>query len=222
MDGLLLCCQNEIDVQEIVDKLNKEVEVKQLEPIKYYLGIQIERTEDGSFLLSQKKKIIDFTESVGMKDSKPVSIPLKPEYLKRTDGELLPNNNDYKSAIGKLLYLSKICRPAVGLLRRKTNSPSVYDWRAVKKLARYLKGILDYKLVILACDEPRLIGFMDANLDRNGPDGKSTSGYLFFYGNSLIERTSLKQSVVALSTAEAECISATSASQELEWIIHLL
>lgn len=51
VDDLILCCKNKAD--EIVNKLNKEVEIKQLGEVKHQLGIEIERSKDGSFLLKK-------------------------------------------------------------------------------------------------------------------------------------------------------------------------
>jgi hypothetical protein len=51
---------------------------------------------------------------------------------------------------------------------------------------------------------------------------KSTSGVLFFLGNCLINRQSLKQRVVALSSCEVEYIAATSAATQALWLAHLL
>ena len=77
VDDLLICCQHKEDIKEIADNLRMEIEIKQLGEVKHYLGMEVERLNDGSFLLSQKRKIMDFIESVSMKNCKTVSTPLK-------------------------------------------------------------------------------------------------------------------------------------------------
>jgi hypothetical protein len=51
---------------------------------------------------------------------------------------------------------------------------------------------------------------------------KSTSGTLFFLGKWLISWQSVKQQVVALSSCEAEYITATTASTQALWLARLL
>ena len=65
-------------------------------------------------------------------------------------------------------------------------------------------------------------GFSDADFANDQETRKSSSGYVFFISNGAVTWTSRKQSVVALSTAEAEYISAASAAQEALWLRYLL
>ena len=53
-------------------------------------------------------------------------------------------------------------------------------------------------------------------------DSKSTSGYCFSMGSTMISWSNRKQSTVALSTAEAEYIAACSACREAVWLQKLL
>ncbi|XP_060092617.1 guanylate cyclase soluble subunit beta-2-like [Heteronotia binoei] len=108
---LMLCCQCESDVQEIVDKLSAEVEVKCFGTLEHYLGIQIERTENGGFLPSQRTKILNLAKALSLEDIKRASFPLDPSYLKLEDGVPLKDNCLYRETIGKLLYLAQLTRP---------------------------------------------------------------------------------------------------------------
>ncbi|XP_015262935.1 PREDICTED: uncharacterized mitochondrial protein AtMg00810-like [Gekko japonicus] len=192
VDDLISCCQSKEDAQEIADNLNKEVEVKQLGDVNHYPGIQTERIENGSFLWNQRHKIMDLAESLGMKDAKKVSTPLEPAYLNLKDGR-------EQSAIQRDNWqtsLSTVSRPdifvSVGILCRKTDSPSHYDWNSVKSLDRYIIKTADLELKISACDNLRLVEYMNSDWGENKTDYKSISGHLFFCGESLISWTSQK------------------------------
>lgn len=98
VDDLLIYCQHKEDINEIANKLKSEIEIKELGEVKYYLGMEIEKHNDGSFLLSQKQKIMDFIEFVSMKNCKPVSSPLELTDLKLKDSYLqimVSTNNLY-------------------------------------------------------------------------------------------------------------------------------
>jgi hypothetical protein len=63
--------------------------------------------------------------------------------------------------------------------------------------------------------------FADADF-ANGADAKSISGYACLLGESCIAWSSKKQSVVALSTTEAEYIALTHSAKEMVWLRQLL
>ena len=72
---------------------------------------------------------------------------------------------------------------------------------------RYLVGTVNYGLLFIKKEES--FSFSGDITDR-----KSTSGYIFKLSGGLISWRSRKQSYIALSTAEAEYVSLTSAAQE--------
>ena len=63
---------------------------------------------------------------------------------------------------------------------------------------------------------------MDADWARDTTDRKTSSGYLFQLEGSSISRSSRKQIPIALSSTEAEYISAAYTSQEAVWLRQLL
>ena len=67
-----------------------------------------------------------------------------------------------------------------------------------------------------------LHGFADANWAGCIDSRKSTSGEFFQIGNCAVSWRSKKQSVVALSSCEAEYVSLCSATQEAVWLRRLL
>jgi hypothetical protein len=90
-------------------------------------------------------------------------------------------------------------------------------WKAVKHLFRYLKGTLDLKLTY--SPDPNnaklFTSYTDADHGGNPDNGQSTSGYVVKMGTGAISWSSRLQSLVTLSTTEAEYVAATSAGQEI-------
>ena len=91
----------------------------------------------------------------------------------------------------------------------------------MKCIFRYLKGTLNYGLLLSKEGSADCVGFSDADWGGDHEDRKSTSGYLFQLSGAAISWRSKKQASVTLSTAEAEYIALASAAQEALWLQQL-
>ena len=135
----------------------------------------------------------------------------------------------YVSAVGALLYLAIATRPdiahTVAVLCRFNHNPGMEHWKAVKHLMRYLKGTVDLKLSYSPSpsrtNEP-FTTFTDADHSGDSDTAESTSGYLLCIGTGAVSWSSKLQSMVALSTTEAEFIAAVEAGKEMFWMRNLL
>ena len=135
----------------------------------------------------------------------------------------------YASAVGSLMYAMVYTRPdiahAVGVLSSFMSKPGKEHWTTVKRVFRYLHGTSDYGLCYQG--RPRLDrvldihGFVDADWAGDLDQRSSTSGYVFNLFGGVVSWMSKKQSVVALSTTEAEYMAATQASKEAVWLQRL-
>ena len=89
----------------------------------------------------------------------------------------------------------------------------------MKRIFRYLRGTTHLGLLYSKGDETAaLTGYSDADWGGDCNDYKSTTGYLFQIGGSVVTWKSKKQTCVALSTAEDEYIALSSAAQEAVWM----
>ena len=70
--------------------------------------------------------------------------------------------------------------------------------------------------------EPKLFGFCDSDWGGSVDDLKSTSGYTFTLGTGVFSWASNKQKSVALSTAEAEYVSASTATSQAVWLRRII
>ncbi len=77
----------------MIKLLQSKFKVKNLGEIKYYLGINIKRTEKGNFEKNQKMKIERLYENLKKEDRKPSNIPMKTIYLKEKDETRILKDN---------------------------------------------------------------------------------------------------------------------------------
>ena len=123
------------------------------------------------------------------------------------------------------MYLSVCMKPdiafAVGNLARYSAKPTKMHWKALKRVLHYLKGTVNYGLKYSNIGQLECVGYSDADWAGDVNDRKSTSGYLFMLNGAPVSWKSKKQNCVALSTAEAEYIALSSASQECKWLRQL-
>ncbi|XP_066385067.1 secreted RxLR effector protein 161-like [Miscanthus floridulus] len=133
----------------------------------------------------------------------------------------------YRGIIDSLRYLVHT-RPdivfAIGYVSRFKDDPREDHWTTVKRLVRYVKGMMDQVIVFLKTGGSglQLTMFSDADMARDIEGWRSTSGVLVFLGTALISWLSLKQKVVELSTCEAEYVAVAIAAYQAVWLHRLL
>lgn len=228
VDDILAMAQTGEQVEKFAKELGKRFKLKQLGDVKSYLGVQIARTEDGSFLLCQKGKIEQLLEKFRMSDCAGVRSPMETSFVKdsqQVERAAFENTEVFQSALGSLLYLSQWSRPdiafAVNLLSREAASPSVQAWNGIKRVLRYLQETKDFCLRLSAQGEVKLTCFVDSDW-ANSEDRKSVSGLVMKFGDSVVGWRSRKQSLIALSSTEAEFSALSDACRELEFYVCLV
>uniref|UniRef100_A0A2N9IF95 Reverse transcriptase Ty1/copia-type domain-containing protein n=1 Tax=Fagus sylvatica TaxID=28930 RepID=A0A2N9IF95_FAGSY len=182
-------------------------------------------SSDG-YYLSQAKYASDLLSKAGLTDSKTVSTPLELNVkLNTTDGEPLSDATLYRQLVGSLIYLT-VTRPdlayAVHLVSQFMSAPRSTHYAAVLRILRYIKGTLFHGLHFSAQSSLELRAYADADWAGDPTDRRSTTGYCFLLGSSLISWRSKKQSVVARSSTEAEYRALADATSELLWLRWLL
>jgi hypothetical protein len=92
---------------------------------------------------------------------------------------------------------------------------------ATKHILRYLRGTITYGLRYTSSGGLFLHGY-DADWAGSRVDRKSTFGYCFSLGSTMISWSSGKHVSIAQSTAKAEYIVASDASKEAIWLKKLV
>ena len=148
--------------------------------------------------------------------------------MPQPEGFVKEGEEQYPALIGGLTYAVTATRPdlaqALGTVNQFCSNPGEEHWKAAKRILRYIKGTIDYGITFDGNKETdvKLKGYVDADWGSNPNGRKSQSGYLFTICGGVISWASKKQSVVALSSTEAEYIAASLASQEAVWLRSLL
>lgn len=197
-------------------------------PASYFLGIEI-KSEIGRITLCQQAYTKKVVEKFGMANSKPTPTPIVKECINDTE---LNSERDvifpYRQAVGALTYLAVGTRPdiayAVGKASRNLETPTTNDVILVKRILRYLKGTADKGLVYRHTMEiPKgLVCYSDSDLGGDPETGRSTSGMVCLLSGAAISWRSHRQTMVSISSTEAEIIAASETAQELVWLNSLL
>lgn len=145
-----------------------------------------------------------------MEDCKPVGTPMVTGCkLSKQDDSPSVDEKEYMSMIRKLYYVVHN-RPdiahVVGLVAIFQKDPKETHMVAVKRIFRYLKGIVDYGLWYPYNDNFYLKVFTDVDWAGNVDERKRTTGGDFFLGERLVSWISKKQSCISQSTTEAEYV----------------
>ncbi|BBG97367.1 ABC-2 type transporter family protein [Prunus dulcis] len=225
VDDMIITGNDKQEISQLQDYLATEFEMKDLGGLKYFLGIEVARSQQGIFL-SQRKYVLDLLTDTGMLDCKPADTPIvQNHHLGEYPDQVLTNKERYQRLVGRLIYLSHT-RPdiayAVSVVSQFMHSPSEDHMNAVLRILRYLKSAPGKGLMFSKHGHLNIDGYSDADWAGNVTDRKSTSGYFTFVGGNLVTWRSKKQNVVALSSAEAEFRGMTKGICELLWLRKLL
>ena len=191
-----------------------------------YLGIEIMHEESCTWL-NQKSYIQTILHAFKMSEYNSARTPMEARFKLVKDGkEDEGNPSQFRSHIGSLKYLINTrldITYSVNHLSRYMNKPSSERMSAAKRILRYIKGTSSFGLRYERGKENYSIqGFSESDFARNSDDQKTTTGQLFFMGNSTITWNTVKQNVVALSPCEAEYIAASAPSCQGIWIIRFV
>lgn len=148
--------------------------------------------------------------------------------LSKDEGGARIDETLFKQMVGSLMYLT-VTRPelmnSVSLLSRFMSSPTMTHWLAAKRILRYVQGTTNLGILFKKGENKnslRLVAYTDSDYAGDLDDRKSTSRYVFMLGSGVVSWCPKKQSVVALSTTEAEYIAAAFCACQCIWIRRVL
>ncbi|XP_074353044.1 secreted RxLR effector protein 161-like [Apium graveolens] len=161
-----------------------------------------------------------------MENCKPVSTPMEPgARLSKMEGGSTKDVTRYRSLIGYLRYLC-CTRPhlafSVGIVSRYMEEPRSSHWKAAKRILQYIQGSKGMGMFYSKSKEYKLRAYSNSDCCGDIDDRKSTSGYVFYIGNTAFTWQSKKQPIVTLSTCEAEYVAASWCVCHAIWLNNLL
>ncbi|KAH9655560.1 Integrase catalytic domain-containing protein [Citrus sinensis] len=232
VDDMLIACKQKEEVKKLKVELSTEFEMKDLGAATKILGMQIKRDRESKVLyLSQEDYVKMVLTRFNMEDSKPVSTPLSAHFQLSKSLESTTDDDfnymreiPYFSAVGSIMYAMVCTRPdlahGVGVISKFMGNPGKGHWNAVKWVLRYLKGSAVTAIMFgkLSGASPEVAGFVDSNYAADKDRRRSITGFVFTMCGGAISWKSSLQSVVALSTTEAEYIALTKAVKEAIWL----
>lgn len=225
VDDIILTGNDVMEMSKLKESLASAFEIKDLGPLRYFLGMEVARSRKG-IVVSQRKYILDLLKETGMSGCRPVDTPMDPNVKLGEKEKGIPvETGRYQRLVGKLIYLSH-ARPdiafSVSLVSQFMHTLYEEHLEAVYRILRYLKGTPGKGLFFKKNEQRSIETYTDVDWAGSITDRRSISGYCTFVWGNLVTWRSKKQSVVAKSNAEAEFRAMAQRICELLWLNRVL
>jgi hypothetical protein len=142
VDDIILTGNSTAAVTSLITQLAATFELKDLGPLRYFLGLQIEYGPDCLFV-HQRKYITDLLSKFNMPTCKAASTPFSISHkLQPSSKAILSDPTPYRSLVGALQYAT-FTRPdityAVNQVCQYMHKPTATHFAAAKRILRYLQ-----------------------------------------------------------------------------------
>ena len=177
IDDCIVFGPNERSIDKVVQDLrscSRQFTVDDQGDVGDFLGIQVQKQDDGSILLTQPQLIDSIIKDLHLQASsngkKTPSVTTSLLH-KDTDGPEMTPDFHYRSVIGKLNFLEKSTRPDISIsvhqCARFSENPRKSHADAVKRIGRYLLHTRDKGLIIHPNDLWQFDCWVDADFVGN-------------------------------------------------------
>jgi hypothetical protein len=223
-DDSILAGPDDKELDAIMKKMaDSGLKLTQEGNLEDFLGVKIEKCDDGSFRLTQPHLIDSILKDLRLQGpgtaTKDIPAPTSVLLRRHTHSEDFDRHFDYRSVIGKLNYLEKCTRPDIAYATHQCArfciDPKKEHGKAVKWIGRYLLATKDKGLILRPDPSKALECYADADFAGNWhkedaeidiDTARSRTGYLVTFAGCPLTWQSKLQTEIALSTTEAEYI----------------
>lgn len=207
VDDMIITGDDTKEIEKLKAFLATEFETKDLGSLRYFLGMEVARSNEG-IVLNQRKYILDMLSETGMLGCKPADTPMDAGLKFEKNSTSTPvNKESYQRLVGKLIYLS-LTRPdiayPVSIISQHMSNPREEHMEAANRVLRYLKFTPGFGLIFKKNQDRSVKIYTDSSWAGELTDRKSVSGYCSFVWGNLVTWRSKKQTVVSRSSAESE------------------
>ena len=106
VDDIIITGNNEKMIDHLKKFLNSHFWIKDLSPLKFFIGAEVSRSKVG-ISICQRKYSLDILEETGSLGTKLAKFPTEQNLkLNSTNGDLLKDPTHYHRIVGKLIYLT--------------------------------------------------------------------------------------------------------------------
>ncbi|CAM8957213.1 unnamed protein product [Rhodiola kirilowii] len=152
VDDVILVGNSEKKIASVKEYLHNFFSIKDLGPLKYFLGIEVARSKDGN-ILSQRKYTLDILKESGLKGGSPSEFPMEQNlHLNNEDDNPLVDTLRHRRLIGRLLYLTvtRLDRQFVmnNYLSQIITAPRKKHMDAAMRVLRFLKTTIGQGLFL--------------------------------------------------------------------------
>ena len=189
VDDIILATNNAHSCQKFKEYLNQCFSIKDLGPLKYFLGIEVARGEKGLFLC-QRKYALEIVDECSLLGAKPANFPMDQNHqLALAHSKELEDPTSYRRLIGRLIYLT-ITRPdltyAVHILSQFMQAPREDHMNAARRVVRYIKGSAGQGILLPRASDLQLVSYCDSDWGACPISKRSLTGYFVTLGGAPI------------------------------------
>jgi hypothetical protein len=225
-------------IRNVLDALAKEFKIKELGPMKHFVGcrLHINRSRD-TIWINQPKLIqnlelnfgkLIFTDRNFRTPAAPRSVVMRP--VKDVDPTIHPDQPfKYRSGVGMLMYLVKHSRPDIANATRELtkvlDGATDAHWKAMMRIIKYVLDTRMYSLRLklkMTNGIVTLRGISDSEFAGDRETRKSVYGFVTYYCGAPISWKSKSGNSVTLSSTEAEYYASSETAKELQFIHNLV
>ncbi|CAM9857435.1 unnamed protein product, partial [Chrysoparadoxa australica] len=227
-DGLVSCRENEA-INIFMKELGKHLTIKDLGEAKHFLGLRITRDlKKGTIKIDQGHYVKDCLTKFKMEDCAAAETPAIPgQKLMSNTGEPMLYKGDisYRTVVGALLWLSSNSRPdlasSIRMVSQHVISPGKEHWKAITRILRYISGTATLGITYHRSnmdEPPALHAHADADFGGDVETRRSVSGGVIYLAGGAVAWMSKKQTLVTLSSTEAELVALTEVAKTVMWL----